>query len=174
MYNLWLLLYGKPVISIAVFCNPPFWVLFEAQNKSPVLHFPPLYPPVKTHLWITDFVFQFLVSRLHLKSVSLLSKSFGGISFSTVRKGTVTVKASTDIKGTGSDAGESVSESDDEENLLSEKIPLDAKLQQKLEQKLRMKLAKKIRLRRKKLVRKRRMRKKGQWPPSKANKLKNV
>ncbi|OAY33134.1 50S ribosomal protein 5 alpha, chloroplastic [Manihot esculenta] len=136
---------------------------------------PPLLPSLCASLPLsTKAISTSPVSRLHLKSVSLLSKSFVGISFSTVRKGTVTVKASTDIKGTGSDAGESVSESDDEENLLSEKIPLDAKLQQKLEQKLRMKLAKKIRLRRKKLVRKRRMRKKGQWPPSKANKLKNV
>lgn len=86
----------------------------------------------------------------------------------------MTMKALTDAKGMGPDAGESVSESDDEEKLQSEKIPLDAKLQQKLEQKLKMKLAKKIRLRRKRLVRKRRMRKKGRWPPSKANKLKNV
>lgn len=86
-----------------------------------------------------DFVFQFLVSRLHLKSVSLLSKSFGGISFLAVRRGTMAIKALTDAKGMGPDAGESVSESDDEEKLQSEKIPLDAKLQQKLEQKLKMK-----------------------------------
>jgi len=37
-----------------------------------------------------------------------------------------------------------------------------------------MKLGKKIRLRSKKLDRKRGMRKRGQWPPSKVNKLKNV
>lgn len=66
------------------------------------------------------------------------------------------------------------SESDDEEYLPLDKLPLDSKLQLKLEHKMRMKIPKKIRLRRKKLVRKRRLRKKGRWPPSKMNKLKNV
>ncbi|KAL6124788.1 hypothetical protein ACLB2K_077297 [Fragaria x ananassa] len=55
-----------------------------------------------------------------------------------------------------------------------DKLPLESKLQERLEQKSRMKLAKKIRLRRKRLVRKRKLRKKGRWPPSKMNKLKNV
>ncbi|XP_004306423.1 PREDICTED: 50S ribosomal protein 5, chloroplastic [Fragaria vesca subsp. vesca] len=55
-----------------------------------------------------------------------------------------------------------------------DKLPLESKLQERLEQKTRMKLAKKIRLRRKRLVRKRKLRKKGRWPPSKMNKLKNV
>lgn len=72
------------------------------------------------------------------------------------------------------DSGEPDSESDDEEDLLLDNLPLDSKLQLKLEQKMKMKFSKKIRLRRKKLVRKRRMRKKGRWPPSKMNKLKNV
>ncbi|GAV58129.1 hypothetical protein CFOL_v3_01663 [Cephalotus follicularis] len=55
-----------------------------------------------------------------------------------------------------------------------DKLPLESKLQEKLDQKLRMKLAKKIRLRRNRLVRKRRLRKKGRWPPSKMRSLKNV
>ncbi|XP_021690293.2 50S ribosomal protein 5 alpha, chloroplastic [Hevea brasiliensis] len=143
--------------------------VFAMSSPSPVLPSFCVSLPSSTKAFAT-----FPVSRLHLKSIYVLSKSFGGISFATVRSGTITVKASMDIRGTGPDAGESVSESDDEENLLFEKLPLDAKLQQKLEQKFRMKLAKKIRLRRKKLVRKRRMRKKGQWPPSKAKKVKNV
>ncbi|XVE90756.1 hypothetical protein DITRI_Ditri20bG0102800 [Diplodiscus trichospermus] len=60
------------------------------------------------------------------------------------------------------------------EALPVEQLPLESKMQQMTEQKMRMKLAKKIRLRRKRLVRKRNMRKKGQWPPSKMKKLKNV
>ncbi|GMJ12158.1 hypothetical protein HRI_004885000 [Hibiscus trionum] len=55
-----------------------------------------------------------------------------------------------------------------------EQLPLETKTQQLMEQKMKMKLAKKIRLRRKRLVRKRKLRKKGRWPPSKMNKLKNV
>lgn len=61
-----------------------------------------------------------------------------------------------------------------EEVVPVDKLPLESKLQERLEQKTRMKLAKKIRLRRKRLVRKRKLRKKGRWPPSKMNKLKNV
>ncbi|KAK9912182.1 hypothetical protein M0R45_036054 [Rubus argutus] len=61
-----------------------------------------------------------------------------------------------------------------EEVVPVDKLPLESKLQESLEQKTRMKLAKKIRLRRKRLVRKRKLRKKGRWPPSKMNKLKNV
>lgn len=61
-----------------------------------------------------------------------------------------------------------------EEAVPVDKLPLESKLQERLEQKTRMKLAKKIRLRRKRLVRKRKLRKKGRWPPSKMNKLKNV
>lgn len=55
-----------------------------------------------------------------------------------------------------------------------DKLPLESKLKEREEQKLRMKLAKKIRLRRKRLVNKRKLRKKGNWPPSKMKKLKNV
>lgn len=55
-----------------------------------------------------------------------------------------------------------------------DKLPLESKLKEREEQRLKMKLAKKIRLRRKRLVQKRRLRKKGNWPPSKMKKLKNV
>ena len=87
----------------------------------------------------------------------------------------MTVKALSDSKGTSPDSWQPVSESDDEEeDVALDKLPLDSKLQLKLEHKMKMKLGKKIRLRRKKLGRKRRMRKRGQWPLSKVNKLKNV
>ncbi|KAG6522719.1 hypothetical protein ZIOFF_019870 [Zingiber officinale] len=56
-----------------------------------------------------------------------------------------------------------------------ENLPLESKLQMKLEQKLRiMKLTKRIRLRKKRLLRKQRMRKNGRWPPSKMKKLNTV
>ncbi|KAG5242485.1 50S ribosomal protein [Salix suchowensis] len=108
--------------------------------------------------------------------IGVLSKSFEGICSSTpVGKGLMTVKALSDSKGTGPDSWQPVSESDDEEeDVILDKLPLDSKLQLKLEHKMKMKLGKKIRLRRKKLGRKRRMRKRGQWPLSKVNKLKNV
>lgn len=81
----------------------------------------------------------------------------------------VVVKASADpTEGT-----EATSDSK-EEVVPVDKLPLESKLQERLEQKTRMKLAKKIRLRRKRLVRKRKLRKKGRWPPSKMNKLKSV
>lgn len=82
--------------------------------------------------------------------------------------------SSADTDGSGPiDSSESPSDSK-EEVVPVDKLPLESKLQERQEQKLRMKLAKKIRLRRKRLVRKRRLRKKGRWPPSKMNKLKNV
>ncbi|RQO91225.1 hypothetical protein POPTR_006G028101v4 [Populus trichocarpa] len=92
-------------------------------------------------------------------------------------KGLMTVKALSDSKGTSPDSWQPVSESDDEEeDAVLDKTPLDSKLQLKLEHKMKMKMksGKKIGLRRKKLDRKRGMNKRGQWPPSKANKLKNV
>lgn len=108
--------------------------------------------------------------------IGVLSKSFDGICLSTpMGKGLMTVKALSDSKGTSPDSGQPASESDDEEeDVVLDKIPLDSKLQLKLEHKMKMKLGKKIRLRSKKLDRKRGMRKRGQWPPSKVNKLKNV
>jgi len=66
---------------------------------------------------------------------------------------------------------ESKKESDD---VSVEKLPLESKLKEKEEKRLKMKLARKIRLRRKRLVQKRRLRKKGNWPPSKMKKLKSV
>ncbi|KAJ6912461.1 hypothetical protein NC651_015002 [Populus alba x Populus x berolinensis] len=108
--------------------------------------------------------------------IGVLSKSFDGICLSTpVGKGLITVKALSDSKGTGPDSWQPLSESDDEEeDVVLDKIPLDSKLQLKLEHKMKMKFGKKIRLRRKKLDRKRGMRKRGKWPPLKANKLKNI
>ncbi|XP_012092542.1 50S ribosomal protein 5, chloroplastic [Jatropha curcas] len=107
------------------------------------------------------------VSGLHSKSTDLLSKSLTALSFNSP----MAVKALAEIKGTGPDGGDSVSESDEEDVPLFGDLSLDSKLQQKLEHKMKVKLAKNIKLRNKKLVRKRRMRKKGKWPPSKARNL---
>ncbi|CAK8543000.1 unnamed protein product [Lathyrus sativus] len=68
-----------------------------------------------------------------------------------------------------------VSESKKESGGVSvEKLPLESKLKEREEKRLKMKLAKKIRLKRKRLVQKRRLRKKGNWPPSKMKKLEGV
>lgn len=87
------------------------------------------------------------------------------------RAGTI-AKVSSEIR----DGGESQSESDGDMDLPLEKLPLDSKLQRKLEHKMKLKLWKKIRLRNKKLMRKRRMRmrKRGCWPSSKMKKLTNI
>ncbi|KAK4787689.1 hypothetical protein SAY86_011522 [Trapa natans] len=77
--------------------------------------------------------------------------------------------------GAGPTAGETEPPQETKEEVVSvSKLPLESKLQERMEQKMRMKIAKKIRLRRKRLLRKRHMRKKGRWPPSKMKKLKNV
>lgn len=107
------------------------------------------------------------------------TKSFNGLCFQitsivTGRHAMIIKASSSENELTDSNGGIPNSESDDEESLPLDKLPLESKLQLKLEQKMRMKMAKKIRLRRKKLVRKRRMRKKGRWPPSKMKKSKNV
>jgi 50S ribosomal protein 5 len=69
----------------------------------------------------------------------------------------------------------SESESKKESDAVSvDKLPLESKLKEREEQRLKMKLDKKIRLRRKRLVQKRKLRKKGNWPPSKMKKLKSV
>ncbi|CAI9101055.1 OLC1v1038290C1 [Oldenlandia corymbosa var. corymbosa] len=109
---------------------------------------------------------------------AVLPKSTGGCkvdykpcSLMKARRDTLIAKAA-DVADAGS--SEPSSESEDEENIPIQNLPLESKLQLKLEQKLKMKLAKKIRLRRKRLVRKRRLRKKGRWPPSKLKKNKNV
>ncbi|KAF5750331.1 hypothetical protein HS088_TW03G00667 [Tripterygium wilfordii] len=120
------------------------------------------------------------ISRLYIKPIDLCSNSLGEICFdklfSASRRGGIIAKVSLDVEETGQDGEMALSESDDddEENIPFVKIPLESNLQLKLEQKMRMKVAKKVRLRRKKLIRKRRTRKKGQWPPSKMKKLKNV
>ncbi|GAA0172149.1 hypothetical protein LIER_26031 [Lithospermum erythrorhizon] len=88
-------------------------------------------------------------------------------------KGALIAKAAAEIDGTGSSDPEPPSESKDK-NVAVGDLPLESKMQLKLEQTTRMKLAKKIRLRRKKLVMKRHLRKKGRWPPSKMKKHKNV
>ncbi|GAV88060.1 hypothetical protein CFOL_v3_31484 [Cephalotus follicularis] len=118
------------------------------------------------------------ISILHIKPIDLYSRHFNGFwvpkPFATNKRVAMIVKAAFGIKGTDSEAGETQCNSDELEDLVLDKVPLDPKLQLKLEQKMRMKSAKRIRLRGKKLIHKRRMRKKGRWPPSKMNKLKNV
>lgn len=115
-----------------------------------------------------------LVSRLHLKTIDRHAKSFDGACtyapIMTTKRAGIIAKISSEIPDGG---GESQSESDDED-LPLEKLPLDSKLQQKLEHKMRMKSWKKMRLRNKKIIRKRRMRKRGCWPPSKMKKLSNI
>ncbi|CAI0442113.1 unnamed protein product [Linum tenue] len=118
------------------------------------------------------------VPRLHLKPVNPLSKPLDGLSstagIASARNAGLIPRAVADIDDPSPASVEPPSDSGDEESLSIDKLPLESKLQLKLEQKMKMKLAKKIRLRRKRLVRKRRLRKKGRWPPSKMNKLKNV
>ncbi|KAJ7972045.1 50S ribosomal protein 5, chloroplastic [Quillaja saponaria] len=117
------------------------------------------------------------VSRLHIKAIDLPSNSFNGVRirapFGANRTGRILVRAASDVDGAAATDGVEPPDSKKEVAPV-DKLPLESKLQERQEQKLRMKLAKKIRLRRKRLVRKRRLRKKGRWPPSKMNKLKNV
>jgi len=117
-----------------------------------------------------------LVSRLLTNPIDQHAKSFdGACTYAPImtkkRAGTI-AKVSSEIH----DGGESQSESDGDVDLLLEKLPLDSKLQRKLEHKMKLKLWKKIRLRNKKLMRKRRMRmrKRGCWPSSKMKKLTNI
>lgn len=120
------------------------------------------------------------VSRLQIKPIEQLSKSFYGVRIQVPLVGnraasSVVAKASAETDGTGpTDSNEAQVSESKEEGVSVDKLPLESKLKERMEQKLRMKLAKKIRLRRKRLVRKRRLRKKGRWPPSKMKKLKNV
>ncbi|CAL1386766.1 unnamed protein product [Linum trigynum] len=119
-----------------------------------------------------------LFPRLHLKPVNPLSKPLDGLSstagIASARNAGLIPRAVADIDDPSPETVEPSSDSGEEESSPIDKLPLESKLQLKLEQKMKMKLAKKIRLRRKRLVRKRRLRKKGRWPPSKMNKLKNV
>ncbi|WCJ28692.1 50S ribosomal protein 5 chloroplastic [Euphorbia peplus] len=113
------------------------------------------------------------VSRLQFKPIDL---QFNGVRFqnATPRSKTVIVNASSEIDGVSPAQNTEPPAESKEEVVPVDKLPLESKLQERMEQKLRMKMAKKIRLRRKRLVRKRRLRKKGRWPPSKMKKLKNV
>ncbi|KAF7819183.1 50S ribosomal protein 5, chloroplastic-like [Senna tora] len=121
----------------------------------------------KTCIWLS-------VPRLHVKPIDMPSKCWSGVRipsfFPVKRTAALIVRAASDADGVASadDGG------GEKEVVPVDKLPLESKLKEREEQKLRMKMAKKIRLRRKRLVRKRRLRKKGKWPPSKMNKLKNV
>ncbi|ONI21444.1 hypothetical protein PRUPE_2G065900 [Prunus persica] len=118
-----------------------------------------------------------IFSRLRLKPTDAHPKSFSGVCLrmpAVKRFPSVVGKASSDIDGTSpTQSSEPVSDTK-KEVVPVDKLPLESKLQERLEQKAKMQLAKKIRLRRKRLVRKRKLRKKGRWPPSKMKKLKNV
>ncbi|BBG96811.1 plastid-specific 50S ribosomal protein 5 [Prunus dulcis] len=115
-----------------------------------------------------------MVSRLHLKPTDAHPNSFSGVRLrmpAVKRFPSVVVKASSDIDGTSpTQSSEPVSDTK-KEVVPVDKLPLESKLQERLEQKAKMQLAKKIRLRRKRLVRKRKLRKKGRWPPSKMKKF---
>ncbi|KAK0595915.1 hypothetical protein LWI29_011058 [Acer saccharum] len=138
----------------------------------PLLFFTPLSSSSSPRLSSVTAITASPISRLHMKPIDPVLKSWDRVGVITNKRCSRTVKAFSDTGGP--DGGESQSESDDEVDFPFDKLPLDSKLQMKLEQKMRMKSSKKIRLRRKKLVHKRRLRKRGQWPPSKVNKLKNV
>ncbi|MCL7048077.1 hypothetical protein MKW94_027371, partial [Papaver nudicaule] len=120
-------------------------------------------------------------SRLQGKGLDLQPKCFSGVricmDFHSQERGSVVVRASSEIDGVGSGSSEPEPEEEvvtKEEGVTVENLPLESKLQLKLDQKLKMKLAKKIRLKRKRLVQKRRLRKKGRWPPSKMKKNQNI
>ncbi|KAM1124673.1 hypothetical protein ACFX14_040029 [Malus domestica] len=124
--------------------------------------------------------FSATISWMHMKPNGLRPKFFSGVRLRmpvVKRSGSVVVKASSDIDGTAAAANEGsepLPDSKEEVAVPVDKLPLESKLQERLEQKAKMQLAKKIRLRRNRLVRKRKLRKKGRWPPSKMKKLKNV
>ncbi|KAG2689882.1 hypothetical protein I3843_09G159300 [Carya illinoinensis] len=105
-------------------------------------------------------------SRFLMNPIDRHAKSFDGVCICaptvTNKRAGIIAYVSLEV----ADGGGSQSESDDEVDLAFEKLPVDPKLQRKLEHKMRLKLSKKIRIRGKKLQRKRRMRKRGGWPPS--------
>ncbi|CAK9319677.1 unnamed protein product [Citrullus colocynthis] len=119
-------------------------------------------------------------SMLLMKPIGFQPKHFNGVRLrnpSFVENTMLlVVKAASEIDATGeTDSSELQPPAEAKtEDVPVDKLPLESKLQERLEQKARMKLAKKIRLRRKRLVQKRHLRKKGRWPPSKMKKLKNV
>lgn len=121
----------------------------------------------------------FPVSRLPIKPITPPPTSSQSKlpPLSISRRGYLPIRAASDDDGAGPAPADGSPETRPEnkgEATPVEKLPLESKLQERMEQKMRMKMAKKIRLRRKRLLRKRRMRKKGRWPPSKMKKLKNV
>ncbi|XP_068330290.1 large ribosomal subunit protein cL37-like [Pyrus communis] len=123
--------------------------------------------------------FSATISWMHMKPNGLRPKFFSGVRLRmpvVKGSGSVVVKASSDIDGTAAanEGSEPLPDSKEEVAVPVDKLPLESKLQERLEQKAKMQLAKKIRLRRNRLVRKRKLRKKGRWPPSKMKKLKNV
>ncbi|XP_048442304.1 50S ribosomal protein 5 alpha, chloroplastic-like [Pyrus x bretschneideri] len=123
--------------------------------------------------------FSATISWMHMKPNGLRPKFFSGVRLRmpvVKGSGSVVVKASSDIDGTAAanEGSEPLPDSKEEVAVPINKLPLESKLQERLEQKAKMQLAKKIRLRRNRLVRKRKLRKKGRWPPSKMKKLKNV
>ncbi|KAM1157569.1 hypothetical protein TB2_027726 [Malus domestica] len=116
---------------------------------------------------------------MHMKPNNLHPKSFSGVRLHmpvVKRSASVVVKASSDIDETAAanKGSEPLPDSKEKAVVPVDKLPLESKLQERLEQKKKMQLAKKIRLRRKRLVCKRKLRKKGRCPPSKMKKLKNV
>ncbi|KAF2301559.1 hypothetical protein GH714_025902 [Hevea brasiliensis] len=121
---------------------------------------------------------RYQISRLHFKPIDLHPKSLNRFQFQIPilrsKWDVVLVNASSDIDGMDPTDNSEPSTESKEEIIPVDKLPLESKLQERMEQKMKMKLAKKIRLRRKRLLRKRRMRKKGRWPPSRMKKLKNV
>ncbi|KGN54666.1 50S ribosomal protein 5 alpha, chloroplastic [Cucumis sativus] len=119
-------------------------------------------------------------SMLLMKPIGFQPKHFNGVrlrNHSFVENtASLVVKAASETDATGETDSSDVQPAAEakKEDVPVDKLPLESKLQERLEQKARMKLAKKIRLRRKRLVQKRHLRKKGRWPPSKMKKLKNV
>ena len=117
---------------------------------------------------------------LLMKPIGFQPKHFNGVrlrNHSFVENtASLVVKAASETDATGETDSSDVQPAAEakKEDVPVDKLPLESKLQERLEQKARMKLAKKIRLRRKRLVQKRHLRKKGRWPPSKMKKLKNV
>ncbi|XP_050230650.1 50S ribosomal protein 5 alpha, chloroplastic-like isoform X2 [Mercurialis annua] len=96
------------------------------------------------------------ISRFPIKPIAMLSQSLSALPLLKP----FTTNASTDV----TDAVSATDDDEDDDNFLFYNLPLDPKLQQKLEHKMRMKFSKNVRLRTKKLDRKRRMRKKAHNP----------
>ncbi|KAF6163860.1 hypothetical protein GIB67_024715, partial [Kingdonia uniflora] len=119
-------------------------------------------------------VFRFQKTSLGLHAKLLNAVRISVPFYAQQQRGTLTVRASSDVDGVSSGNPAEAVEETKEETVAVENLPLESKLQEKLEQKVRMKLAKKLRLRRARLMRKRKMRKQGRWPPSKMRKNKNV